>query len=171
MIQEKFLMMKIQQTGLILSKFIVKIILLSGLYSVSVSADIRKVESCLVSTSQKCDVKLTYFEENIDVSVGVSKDAVYSEEYMGLLNQYYLYAKANNFKKLISLYGAEDVGVNSTANISDQCPSASCFGYKMAEAKALAEMELKFLVVGVFEGSYALKHETVFWDGYSESCN
>jgi hypothetical protein len=66
---------------------------------------------------------------------------------------------------------AVDVGINGTANISDECPSESCFGYKLGEAKALAEMELKFLVAGVFEGAYSLKHETVFWDGYSDSCN
>lgn len=62
MIQEKLLMIKNHRIGLMFNKMkyqlLINLILLSGLYSISVTADIRKVESCLVSTSQKCDVKL-----------------------------------------------------------------------------------------------------------------
>jgi hypothetical protein len=116
-------------------KIIIKLILLWMFYSVSVVADTRKVESCLVPTTQKCNIKLTYFEENIDVTVGVSKDATYNEEYMELLNQYYLYAKANNLKELISLYDAGDGSLALIKESIRKVPTRYSRFHSVAEVK------------------------------------
>lgn len=70
---------------------------------------------------------------------------------------------------LILLGAATDVGVQSEGGINaktylgDSCPNG-CNGFYLNEGKAVANLELKALVGGVYEASYIISHEHIIWD-------